>query len=286
MVRLNRVAAGLPVPVLGKCEFLNPGGSVKDRIALAIVEDAEQRGLLKPGMTLVEATAGNTGVGLALIAAVRGYSLACVMPVKMSADTARPSCMVWSLSRPAAHSTSRPGEGVLEPVALDSDGADVALELGGGEPDFRHPRLPDQSSPAIDPKAHEGRAAVAAATAWTATFGRLPTRVAQAHDDRAQAVGLGAVFHRHLLAPGLPESHMDVQPLDCQIIRLAEHDPLIGHGPLLHQVGVEGFEGVVLPGEEHQLQRGRRREHAAFVHPDTGSVHPRVVRRAERPPRP
>jgi Pyridoxal-phosphate dependent enzyme len=73
MVRLNRVAAGLPVPVLGKCEFLNPGGNVKDRIALAIVEDAEQRGLLQPGMTLVEATAGNTGVGLALIAAVRGY---------------------------------------------------------------------------------------------------------------------------------------------------------------------------------------------------------------------
>jgi cysteine synthase len=86
MVRLHRVAAGLPVPVFGKCEFLNPGGSVKDRIALAIVEDAERQGLLRPGMTLVEATAGNTGVGLALVAAVRGYRLACVMPAKMSAD--------------------------------------------------------------------------------------------------------------------------------------------------------------------------------------------------------
>jgi len=86
MVRLSRIGAGLPVPVLGKCEFLNPGGSIKDRIALAIVDDAEQRGLLQPGMTLVEATAGNTGVGLALVAAVRGYRLACVMPAKMSAD--------------------------------------------------------------------------------------------------------------------------------------------------------------------------------------------------------
>src|SRR5277367_3413717 len=86
MVQLRRVAAGLRVPVFAKCEFLNPGGSVKDRIALAIVDDAEQRGLLKPGMTLVEATAGNTGVGLALIAAVRGYRLACVLPAKMSAD--------------------------------------------------------------------------------------------------------------------------------------------------------------------------------------------------------
>jgi cysteine synthase len=86
LVRLDRIAAGLPVPVYGKCEFLNPGGSVKDRIALAIVNDAEARGVLKPGMTLVEATAGNTGVGLALIAALRGYKLACVMPEKMCAD--------------------------------------------------------------------------------------------------------------------------------------------------------------------------------------------------------
>jgi cysteine synthase len=86
LVRLTRIAAGLPVPVYGKCEFLNPGGSVKDRIALAIVNDAEERGLLKPGRTLVEATAGNTGVGLALVAAVRGYKLVCVMPEKMCID--------------------------------------------------------------------------------------------------------------------------------------------------------------------------------------------------------
>src|SRR3954452_6177730 len=86
LVRLVRLAAGLPVPVLVKCEHLNPGGSVKDRIALAIVDDAERRGLLRPGDTLIEATAGNTGVGLALVAAVRGYDLVCVMPEKMSVD--------------------------------------------------------------------------------------------------------------------------------------------------------------------------------------------------------
>src|SRR6478735_12613336 len=86
LVRLDRLAAGLPVPVLAKCEHLNPGGSVKDRIAKAIVDDAEARGVLRPGMTLVEATAGNTGMGLALVAAVRGYQLVCVMPEKMSAD--------------------------------------------------------------------------------------------------------------------------------------------------------------------------------------------------------
>lgn len=86
LVPLQRIARGLPVPVLVKCEHLNPGGSVKDRIALAIVEDAELRGLLRPGATLIEATAGNTGVGLALVAAVRGYELVCVMPEKMSLD--------------------------------------------------------------------------------------------------------------------------------------------------------------------------------------------------------
>ncbi|MFO0893284.1 MAG: cysteine synthase family protein [Isosphaeraceae bacterium] len=86
MVRLDRLSAGLAVPVLGKCEFLNPGGSVKDRIALAIVEEAERSGRLAPGATLIEATAGNTGLGLALVAAARGYRLVCVLPEKMSVD--------------------------------------------------------------------------------------------------------------------------------------------------------------------------------------------------------
>ena len=86
LVPLRRVGRGLPVPVLAKCEHLNPGGSVKDRIAVAIVDDAEARGVLRPGATLVEATAGNTGMGLALLAAVRGYALVCVMPEKMSVD--------------------------------------------------------------------------------------------------------------------------------------------------------------------------------------------------------
>lgn len=86
LIPLARIGAGLPVPILAKCEFLNPGGSLKDRIAAAILDDAEARGILQPGATLVEATAGNTGVGLALIAAVRGYRLVCVMPEKMSVD--------------------------------------------------------------------------------------------------------------------------------------------------------------------------------------------------------
>jgi cysteine synthase len=88
LVPLRRVAAGLPssATILAKCEHMNPGGSVKDRIALAIVDEAERRGALAKGGTLIEATAGNTGIGLALCAAIRGYRLVCVMPEKMSED--------------------------------------------------------------------------------------------------------------------------------------------------------------------------------------------------------
>jgi len=86
LVRLNRIAADIASPIYAKVEFLNPGGSVKDRIGLAMVEAAEREGLLKPGGTIVEGTAGNTGVGLALAAAVKGYRMIAVMPDKMSED--------------------------------------------------------------------------------------------------------------------------------------------------------------------------------------------------------
>src|SRR3954470_10415768 len=86
LVELKRVAAGLPVKVFIKCEHLNPGGSVKDRTARAIVLDGEARGQLRPGATLIEGTAGNTGVGLALLASARGYRCVCVLPEKMAVD--------------------------------------------------------------------------------------------------------------------------------------------------------------------------------------------------------
>src|SRR5882724_3553219 len=73
LVRLRRFAEGLDLRA--KLEFLNPGGSVKDRIARSMIEDAERRGLLKPGGTIIEGTSGNTGIGLALVGAVRGYKL-------------------------------------------------------------------------------------------------------------------------------------------------------------------------------------------------------------------
>ena len=79
-------AKGVETPVIAKVEYFNPGGSVKDRIALAMIEDAEQRGILKPGATIIEPTSGNTGVGLALVSAVKGYHLILTMPETMSVE--------------------------------------------------------------------------------------------------------------------------------------------------------------------------------------------------------
>jgi cysteine synthase A len=89
MVRLSRVVSGDIAEITGKLESLNPGGSVKDRIALAMIEAAEEQGLLKPGDTIVEPTSGNTGIGLAMVAAVKGYKLVLTMPEDMSVERRR-----------------------------------------------------------------------------------------------------------------------------------------------------------------------------------------------------
>ena len=89
LIRLGRVGAGIRTPIFGKAEYANPGGSVKDRIALGIIEGAEQRGELKPGGTIVEGTSGNTGVGLAIAASLKGYRCIFTMPDKMSQEKVR-----------------------------------------------------------------------------------------------------------------------------------------------------------------------------------------------------
>lgn len=86
IIRLNRMAEDLPAEIFVKMESRNPGGSIKDRVALSMVEDAEARGLIQPGDSIVEPTSGNTGIGLAMVAAVKGYRAVLVMPESMSAE--------------------------------------------------------------------------------------------------------------------------------------------------------------------------------------------------------
>ena len=84
LIKLNKISRNIKSSIYVKAEFLNPGGSVKDRVGLKMIEVAEREGKLKSGGTIIEATAGNTGVGLALVAAVKGYRCIFVMPDKMS----------------------------------------------------------------------------------------------------------------------------------------------------------------------------------------------------------
>ncbi len=86
MVEIGRVAKGLPGRIVAKLESRNPCGSVKDRLGVALIDDAERRGALRPGMTVIEATGGNTGIGLAFVAAIRGYRLILTMPETMSTE--------------------------------------------------------------------------------------------------------------------------------------------------------------------------------------------------------
>ena len=86
LVKLNRIAKGYKPHIFAKVEIFNPGGSVKDRIGVEIIEDAERSGRLKPGGTIVESTSGNTGMGLAIVAAIKGYKTVFTMPDKMSGE--------------------------------------------------------------------------------------------------------------------------------------------------------------------------------------------------------
>src|SRR2546428_10469242 len=86
LVKLPKIMAGVPCLALAKLEMMNPGGSVKDRIGEKMIEDAKAKGLLKPGGTIIEPTSGNTGLGLAMVAAIKGYRAGFTMPDKMSRE--------------------------------------------------------------------------------------------------------------------------------------------------------------------------------------------------------
>src|SRR5262245_47042284 len=181
IVRLDRISADVPGTILAKLEYLNPGGSVKDRIGLAMIEAAERDGLLEPGGTIVEPTSGNTGVGLAIAAAKKGYRCIFVMPDKMSQE---------KISMLRAYGA----EVVITPTAVEHDSPEsyysvssrIAEEIPGG---FK----PDQYSNLANPQAHYD---TTAPEIWKQTGGELDAIVISAGTGGTIS-GVGRWFHEH-----------------------------------------------------------------------------------------
>jgi len=160
LVRLNRIPAAGSALVLAKLESANPGGSVKDRIALAMVKAAEREGKLAPGGTIVEPTSGNTGIGLAMVAAVRGYRLILTMPESMSVERRRLAARYGA-------------ELVLTPAAEGISGAVRAAErLAAENPGYF---MPLQFENAANPEIHRK---TTAEEIWYATGGKVDAFVA------------------------------------------------------------------------------------------------------------
>jgi cystathionine beta-synthase len=143
LIRLNRIMDGAPCTVLAKVEYFNPGGSVKDRPVLAMVRDAEARGLLPPGGTIVEPTSGNTGTGLAMVAAIKGYRCILVMPDKVSDEKVRllraygAEVVITPTKAPAS-----------SPESYYGVAARLASEIPGSF-------MPNQFANPLNPQAHE-----------------------------------------------------------------------------------------------------------------------------------
>jgi cysteine synthase A len=167
MVELGRMAAGLPGRVVAKLEMRNPCGSVKDRLGVALIEDAEQRGALRSGMTLIEPTGGNTGIGLAFAAAIRGYRLVLTMPETMSTER------VALLAHLGAEVVLTPGILMADAVAR----ARMLVEENPGSV------MLDQFSNPANPDMHRRTTAV---EVWEATMGTV--------DVFVSAVGTGGTI--------------------------------------------------------------------------------------------
>lgn len=211
MVPFRRVTRDLPYRVLAKLEYLNPGGSVKDRIGSFMVEAAEKDGRLKPGGTIVEATSGNTGVGLALVAAVRGYRIVFVIPDKMSSEKIRllraygARVVVTPAGVPPDHPMSH--YSVARRLAEEIPGAYYPNQyenLGNPEAHYR------TTAPEIDRDVPEGLGAVVGTVGTGGTMSGVG-RYFKEHRPSVRIVAvdpagsvLGPYFRTHQLSPAVP----------------------------------------------------------------------------------
>jgi cysteine synthase A len=215
LVRLNRLPGTRSAEVLGKLESINPAGSVKDRIAVSMVEDAERKGLLAPGATIVEPTTGNTGIGLAMVAAVKGYRLILTMPEDMSLERRR------LLARYGA-------QFVLTPAIEGMTGAVYAAEqLLAEHPDYF---MPQQFLNAANPEIHRQ---TTGPEILRATDGRIDAFVAGVGTG-GTITGVGEVLRERI-----PDVLIvAVEPVRSQVLR--------GHRAGMH--AIQGIGASFVPG--------------------------------------
>jgi cysteine synthase A len=280
LVALSRVAAGLPARVVAKVESRNPCGSVKDRIGVAMIEDAERRGVLKPGATLVEPTSGNTGVALAFAAASKGYKLILTMPERMSRERI-------ALLRYLG------AEVVLTPGTLMRDAVEKAAQLVAEQPgavmlqQFKNPANPEAHRRTTAVEIWEGtEGAVDLFVAGVGTGGTI-TGVGQVLKQKKPSVRAIAVepAKAAVLSGGRPGNHMiqgigagfvpdvlDRSILD-EVIAVSEDDAFACARRLAREEGILAgiSSGAALAAS---LQVAARPEHAGkllvVMLPDTG----------------
>jgi cysteine synthase A len=224
LVRLNHISKGLPATIAVKCEFFNPLGSVKDRIGAAMIADAESKGLLKPGTTIVEPTSGNTGIALAFVAAAKGYKLILTMPETMSLERRTLLAMLGA-------------QLVLTPGSEGMKGAiSRAEQILKETPDSW---MPQQFNNAANPAIH---AKTTAEEIWADTDGKV--------DILVSAVGTGGTI------TGVAESiksrkpgfkAVAVEPKDSPVISQTRAGEPVKPGP--HKI--QGTGAGFVPGNLH-----------------------------------
>jgi cysteine synthase A len=218
LVKLNKVTAGLPATILLKCEFFNPLGSVKDRIGMAMIEDAEKRGILKSDTVIIEPTSGNTGIALAFVAAAKGYKLILTMPETMSLERRTLLAMLGAKL-------------VLTPGAEGMKGAIARAEALAKE--TPNSWIPQQFNNPVNPEIHKKTTAV---EIWDDTDGNVDILVA--------AVGTGGTITgiTEVIKPKKPSFQaIAVEPKDSPVISQTLSGQPVKPGPHKIQGTGAGF---------------------------------------------
>ncbi len=265
MVELSRIGRGIPVRILGKLEMKNPLGSVKDRIAWAMIRDAEERGLLKPGMTVVEPTSGNTGIGLAFVCAVRGYRLILTMPETMSEERRK------ILRALGAELVLTPGDKGMRGAVEEAKR--IARELDAF--------MPQQFENPANPRVHE---ATTAEEIWRDTAGEVDIFVAGVGTG-GTITGVGRVLKRRK-----PEVRIvAVEPAASPVLSGGEPGPHkiqgIGAGFVPKVLDRSVIDEVVTVEEEEAMETSRRlaREEGILAGISSGAALAAALRVARRP---